>query len=611
MASFIEILKEEILSIVSSQTEADNIPSPVISSTKDEFEGDYTLVVFPYTKLYKKSPAEIGERIGQALVSRLDTITGYNVIQGFLNLIINPNAWTHILAKAEEEAFALQRSNPQKVIVEFASPNTNKPLHLGHIRNILLGWSCSKIKEAVGDEVIKTQIVNDRGIAICKSMLAWSKFGESRTPESEGIKGDHFVGNYYREFDLRLKAEYEHWQKSDGQKVYEDRKKEGEDSATFFKRYKNDYFNEHSELGSEARQMLLKWEDGDEDVRALWQRMNGWVYDGFEMTYKDLGVTFDKLYYESNTYLKGREIAEEGLEKKVFYKEDDGAVWANLEDAGMDKKIILRNDGTSLYITQDLGTAQMRYEDFAMDSAIYVVGDEQDYHFQVLFELLRRLKRPFSNDLYHLSYGMVDLPDGKMKSREGNVVDADDLMSEVIEEVRKNALERGELVDLSEEERKDIYRKVGMAALKYFILKVNPKRRMTFNPAESVDLQGQTGPYIQNAFVRIKSIIRKSTNDNVSGMEGYAPSDLEKEIIKEIYSFPTVVHEAADQLDPSKIANFAFALAKDYHRFYHDHRILSAESQSAFAFRMMLSKVVARVLEKALFLLGIEMPERM
>jgi arginyl-tRNA synthetase len=590
------------------------IPSPTVSTTRKEFEGDFTIVVFPYLRLMKSKPEDAAQQIGALMVKEYDFIQSFNVVKGFLNLKMNEDNWAKDLYNIYlHKHFGLSEPKGQKFMVEFSSPNTNKPLHLGHIRNILLGWSACQLLEAAGYEVIKTQVVNDRGIAICKSMLAWQHFGDGATPDASNVKGDHFVGKYYVLFEKKFQEEYASWQQtSEGKTVYSNHQKEDETPDLFFKRYKNTYFNNFSDLGSQARNLLQQWENGDEATIAIWKTMNEWVYQGFDVTYKELGVHFDKIYYESDTYLKGKEIVEEGLNLGIFSKEKDGSVWADLTDINMDRKIILRSDGTAVYITQDLGTAQLRYEDYKMDKAVYVVADEQDYHFVVLFELLKRLKRPFADGLYHLNYGMVDLPSGKMKSREGTVVDADDLILDVINEARKSAKERGELEELTVGERDAIYTKVGLAALKFFILKVNPRRRMTFDPKESVDMQGQTGPYIQNAFVRINSVLGKSGEINeVLSAEYDAPSELEKGIIKSLMAFPDIIKEAAEGLDPSTMANYLYNLSKSYHRFYHEHRILTAETEAAKSFRLLLSAVTGRTIERGMRLLGIEMPDKM
>ncbi len=585
-----------------------------LNATRKEFEGDFTVVTFPFAKIAKKKPDEIAEELGRYLVENINELAAFNVIKGFLNLVIDDAYWKSFLEDSAGKAdYGTQLATGNKVMVEFSSPNTNKPLHLGHIRNILLGWSCSKIHEAAGNEVVKVQIINDRGIAICKSMIAWQKFGNGETPESSGTKGDSLVGKYYVLFQQKLTEEYTEWQKSEtAEKLFESKKKEGQEIADFFKKYEKQYFNEYSELGRAAKDLLLAWEANEPEARALWAQMNNWVYSGFEQTYKSLGVSFDKLYYESDTYLLGKDFIEKGLEDGIFYKKDDNSVWIDLEDAKLDHKLVLRSDGTSVYMTQDIGTAELRYKDFGTKQMVYVVGDEQNYHFKVLFEIMKRLKAPYSEGLHHLSYGMIDLPTGKMKSREGTVVDADDLIAEVIGEARNGSLERGDLDDLPKVEREGIYRKIGLAALKYFILKVNPQKRMVFNPQESVDLQGDTGPYIQNAFVRIKSVLRKADQSDFSDSVDYdALANAERELLVQLYKFPEMISQAAEQLDPSIIASFSFDLARSYHRFWHECKIITAESPAARSFRLKLSKMVGSVLQKAMDLLGIEMPERM
>lgn len=612
---FKKALKEALIDELKTtyDLEAD-IDGVILNETRKEFEGDYTLVVFPYVKSIRKSPVEIGNIIGTALVEKLDFVESYNVVQGFINFKFTDAFWKDVLWEVKNTpGFGRGSAKRERILVEFSSPNTNKPLHLGHIRNILLGWSTSQILEYAGYDVFKTQIINDRGIAICKSMLAWQKYGEGATPETKNRKSDHFVGDFYVLFESKFKAEYESWQKSEvGQQYYKNHARDGESPDAFYKRYKNDYFNEHSELGAEASDMLILWEAKEEKTRQLWTMMNEWVYNGFEETYQNLGVSFDKLYYESDTYLLGKDAVEDGLKNGVFYKEEDGSVWIDLEDAGMDKKIVLRSNGTSVYMTQDIGTAQLRYSENKVDRMVYVVADEQDYHFKVLFEILKRMGEPYADGLHHLSYGMVDLPSGKMKSREGNVVDADDLMQEVINEARANAMERGELEELSLEEREAVYRNIGLAALKFFILKVTPQKRMTFDPKESVDMQGQTGPYIQNAYVRVMSVLRKydaSVGNDFSGYDGL--NEFENDLLKEIVRFPEVIEQAAAEYDPSHLANYCYELAKMYHRFYHEVRILSAETEAAKQFRLVLSKQVAEILSTAMNLLGIQMPERM
>ncbi|MFN0036067.1 MAG: arginine--tRNA ligase, partial [Saprospiraceae bacterium] len=523
--------------------------------------------------------------------------------QGFLQSVV------------ADSAFGRLPRNGKKVLVEYSSPNTNKPLHLGHIRNILLGWSCAQILEAVGYEVVKTQIVNDRGVAICKSMVSWLKFAEGKTPESEGIKSDHFVGDWYVLFEQKSRAEYEAWQQTtEAKSLFESKHKPGQAEKDFFKDYKNKWFNEHSTLGAEVREMLLKWEAHDPETIALWKKMNGWVYAGFEKTYGDLGVSFEKLYYESETYLLGKDIVEDGLAKGVFFKKDDGSVWVDLTDAGHDQKIVLRADGTSVYITQDLGTARMRYEDFGAERFVYVVADEQNYHFQVLFETLKRLGEPYAAGLHHLSYGLVELPTGRMKTREGTVVDADDLIAEVARIATEQSKDRGESEGISETEKQENLRRVGMGALKFFIIKVHPKKKMIFNPEESVDLQGQTGPYIQYSFVRINGLLQRVEKEKInldlaSEYAGIQPQ--EKELLVALQEYPSVVLKAAEEYDPSLVANFCYDLAKKYHRFWHDLSVFNADTPDARAFRLTLSRAVRQVLKSGMGLLGVEMPERM
>lgn len=582
--------------------------------TKREFDGDFTLVVFPFTKALRSKPEDIAHKLGSYIVAQLEIVDGYNVVKGFLNFELSANFWKSSLDQIDtNDSLGQFSSKGEKVLVEFSSPNTNKPLHLGHIRNILLGWSTSQVLKAAGYDVINTQIINDRGIAICKSMLAWQKYGEGMTPEKAEVKGDHFVGKYYIEFENRFKKEYSDWQDgANADLVFDSRDKKDLDREAFFKSYKNIYFNEDSVIGKAAKAMLLKWEDNDPEIRSLWSQMNGWVYDGFNQTYQDLGVSFDTLYYESDTYMLGKDMIKAGISGGSFYQKDDSSVWVDLTDQGLDNKILLRSDGTSVYMTQDLGTAQKRYDDLGANKMIYVVADEQDYHFQVLFEIMKKVGAPFAEGMFHLSYGMVDLPTGRMKSREGRVVDADDLIEEVIGEVEKAAKERGELEELSVEERQDIYRKIGLSALKFFILKVNPQKRMIFNPEESVDMQGQTGPYIQNAYVRIESVKRRLEQEVDGDISDYTQLDpTECDLMKSLIMYEEEIAKSAQNYDPSGIANFAYELAKKYHKFYHDVRILKAESEVAKSFRLKLSHNVARVLEHSMNLLGIEMPQRM
>jgi arginyl-tRNA synthetase len=592
-------------------------PSGVqINRTPKEFQGSFTVVVFPFVKLAKKSPDVTAQELGAYMKENVAEVTDFNVVKGFLNLEISTNYWQGFLDEVlKTEKYGHLPSNGKKVMVEYSSPNTNKPLHLGHIRNILLGWSCSKILTAAGYEVVKVQIVNDRGVAICKSMLSWLKYGKGKTPESTKIKSDHFVGDYYVLFEQKLKAEYAKWQTSKkGIATFEKLAKAGQDEASFFKDYKNKFFNEYSKLGAEVREMLLKWENHDPETIALWKQMNQWVYNGFNKTYDDLGVTFDKLYYESNTYLLGKDIVDDGLAKNVFFKKDDSSVWVDLTDAGHDQKLVLRSDGTSVYMTQDLGTARMRFEDFGCEKVVYVVADEQNYHFQVLFEILKRLEEPYAAGLYHLAYGMVELPTGRMKTREGTVVDADDLMEEVIKLAKKGIDERGEASGASASERAEVARMVGMSALKFFILKVNARRRIIFNPEESLDFEGQTGPYIQYSYARMNSVLNRAqkeqwNSENWVNYTNYQP--IETEMLLALHEYPEVLKEAAQSYDPSHIANYCYNLAKSYHKFWHDLSIFNAETEEAKAFRLELSRAIALVLTDAMGLIGIEMPNRM
>ena len=590
-----QIIRGGVAMAVKSLYELDvTLDSVSITNTKKDFEGDYSVVVFPYTKVARKKPEVIAEEIGTFLLENLRVIKSYNVIKGFLNLVVEDEHWISFVNDLyQDDTYGLGKKRDEKVMVEFSSPNTNKPLHLGHIRNNLLGWSVCQILEADGYEVVKANLVNDRGIHICKSMLAWQKYGNGETPESTGLKGDHLVGKYYVEFDKRFKAEFDEYDKSVDEVVD-----------------KNKYFNEQSSLGKEVKEMLLKWEQGDEEVFKLWRTMNDWVLDGHADTYDKLGVEFDKYYFESDTYKLGKDIVDYGVDKKIFYKQIDGSVWIDLEDAGLDKKLLLRSDGTSVYMTQDIGTARLKYDDYKIDKSVYVVADEQNYHFQVLFEVLKRLEEPYAEGLSHLSYGMVNLPNGRMKSREGTVVDADELIKEVVEQAIALSKDRGMLDELSEVEQREIYRKIGLGALKFFILRVNPKKSMTFNPEESLDFQGQTGPFIQNAFIRIKSILRKYTPAETA--ETYKEiQQLERELILLLNEYPSIIKEAAKDYDPAVVANYCYAVAKAFHRFYHDVPMLRAESEAAKAFRVRLSVFVSNVLNHGFSLLGVEMPERM
>ncbi len=577
----------------------------LVTPTKKEHQGDYTLVTFAIAKTLRQPPPKIAVALGEYMAKARYWISGVEVVQGFLNISLADEYWSSLLndMKASPD-FWKPKQPKEKILVEFSSPNTNKPLHLGHIRNILLGWSTYKILQACGHEVYRVQIVNDRGIAICKSMLAWTKFSGGVTPDQAGVKSDHFVGDWYVRFEKEFQIEYKAWQQTaEANAIFEKRPDSEIDESAFYKSYKNKYFNDLSSLGKEARGLLLKWEANDPDTIALWKKMNGWVYAGFEETYQNLGVSFDKLYYESETYLLGKGIVEDGLNKKVFYQKEDGSVWVDLTDAGLDHKILLRSDGTSVYMTQDVGTAQMRYDEFGTGRMIYVVADEQNYHFQALFAIMAKVGAPYANGLHHLSYGMVDLPEGKMKSREGTVVDADDLMKTVIEEAAIAAEER-------EEVDQEVIRKIGMSALKYFIIKVDPRKRMTFDPKASVDMQGQTGPYIQNAYVRIQSIIRRA-EDGGGSYEGYVVNDDEKTLLNMLGQIAHVIENAAKEYSPALVANYAFGLAKEYHRYYHEVQVLKAESEEAKNYRLALIEVIGDVLKNTMDLLGIEMPERM
>lgn len=566
--------------------------SIVPSTTKKEFEGNLTIVVFPFLKASHKRPEDTAQEIGEYLVANCEAVEKFNVIKGFLNITIKPTFWTSVLQSVEAtENFGFKpvTDDSRLVMIEYSSPNTNKPLHLGHVRNNLLGFSLAKIMEANGNKVVKTNIVNDRGIHICKSMLAWLKWGNGITPEKAGKKGDHLIGDFYVAFDKHYKEELQ--QLMDGGMT----KEEAEANSTLMK---------------EARTMLKKWEDGDEEVRSLWRTMNEWVYAGFDETYARMGVSFDKIYYESNTYLEGKEKVLEGLEKGIFYRKDDNSVWADLTADGLDQKLLLRTDGTSVYMTQDIGTAKLRFQDYPIDQMIYVVGNEQNYHFQVLSLLLDKLGFSWGKDLIHFSYGMVELPNGKMKSREGTVVDADELMDEMIATARK--MSEGRLKGVPEEEMDDVYRIIGLGALKYFILKVDPRKNMLFNPQESIDFNGNTGPFVQYTYARIRSVLRKSDEaDAATDITAYEPNEKEIEIIQRIADFPSVVSEAGRTYSPALIANYVFELAKGYNQFYHDYSILKEENGVARAFRLHLSRTVADIIRRGFSLLGVEVPERM
>jgi len=565
-----------------------------LQKTRSEFEGNLTLVVFPFVKAARKSPEQTANEIGQYLVEHCQAVEKYNVVKGFLNLSIGDGAWLSLLkAIDEDEHFGTkQATNDSKlVMIEYSSPNTNKPLHLGHVRNNLLGWSLAQIMEANGYRVVKTNIVNDRGIHICKSMLAWLKYGNGETPESSGKKGDHLIGDYYVAFDKHYREEVKQLV---AQGMDEEKAKQ------------------EAPLIKEAHEMLVKWEQGDPEVRALWEKMNAWVYAGFDETYKKMGVGFDKIYYESQTYLKGKAKVEEGLEKGLFERHEDGSVWADLTNEGLDQKLLLRSDGTSVYMTQDIGTAEMRYEDFPIDKMIYVVGNEQNYHFQVLSILLDRLGFKWGRELTHFSYGMVELPNGKMKSREGTVVDADDLMELMVEDAYKTSMELGKFDDMTEDERHEIARIVGMGALKYFILKVDARKNMLFNPEESIDFNGNTGPFIQYTHARIRSILRKAVEGAMNPMSLTGPiSPKEVELIQKMNEFGAVVEQAGKDYSPSGIANYCYELTKVFNQFYHDYSILNEPDEHKKAVRLMLAKNVAKIIKTGMGLLGIEVPERM
>ena len=584
-----------------------DVPTTMVQlqKTKAEFEGNLTLVVFPFLKLSRLKPEDTAQQLGDYLAKHCKVVQSFNVVKGFLNLTIAPAAWISLLNRIDSEPrFGEKAVNEQSplVMIEYSSPNTNKPLHLGHVRNNLLGWSLAQIMEANGNRVVKTNIVNDRGIHICKSMLAWKKWGNGATPESTGKKGDHLIGDYYVAFDQHYRAELA--------ELTAKFKAEGMADEEAEKRAKED-----SPLMKEAHDMLVRWEQGDEEVRALWKKMNDWVYQGFDETYKAMGVGFDKIYYESETYLEGKAKVEEGLAKGLFFRKPDGSVWADLSNEGLDQKLLLRADGTSVYMTQDIGTADLRFKDYPIDKMIYVVGNEQNYHFQVLSILLDRLGFKWGKELVHFSYGMVELPNGKMKSREGTVVDADDLMEEMVSAARRTSEELGKFADMTENERNDIARIVGMGALKYFILKVDARKNMLFNPEESIDFNGNTGPFIQYTYARIRSIMRKAEAEGIvlpSVLPDTLPlNEKEVQLIQKLNSFETVVEQAGKDYSPSGIANYCYELTKDFNQFYHDYSILNAESAEAKTLRLVLAKNVAKTIKNGMQLLGIEVPERM
>ena len=617
-------------------------------ATRRDFEGDVTMVVFPLVKQLKGNPAEIGNKIGEYLVENVDLVTKFNVVQGFLNIVISDSYYSQFFNSIlENKSYGYQQTNTdaKAVMVEYASPNTNKPLHLGHVRNVLLGYSVAEILKAAGKKVYKTQVINDRGIHICKSMLAWEKFGNNETPESTGLKGDKLVGNYYVKFEQEFQAEFDKWYDSKGERSeveleisnliqskevqdffreqIEKYKKDGFDVTSqdvhkeIYKKavksvFKNYFFNKHSKIGFEVKEMLRKWEAGDEQVVALWEKMNSWVYAGFEATYKNIGVDFDCNYYESNTYLLGKDVVEEGLAKGIFYKKEDNSVWIDLTPDGLDEKLVLRSDGTSVYMTQDIGTAIQRVKDFPdVGGMVYTVGNEQDYHFKVLFLILKKLGYDWAEHLYHLSYGMVDLPSGKMKSREGTVVDADDLMGDMTVTAKEISEELGKLEGLSNDEKDSLHKMIGLGALKYYILKVDPKKRILFDPKESVDFNGNSGPFIQMCHARIQSILRKADFDYSQDVQMEELQEKEKEIIKNLAQFPEVIQQAAKTYSPALIANYTYDLVKEYNSFYQSVSILGEENHDKKVFRVQLSDKVGQTIKNAFALLGIDVPNRM
>ena len=579
-------------------------PSMVqLQKTKKEFEGNLTLVVFPFVKMARRKPEEVGEQIGAYLKEHCEAVANYNVVKGFLNLEISPKAWLNLLSAIHSDAhFGEKQASEQSplVMIEYSSPNTNKPLHLGHVRNNLLGWSLARIMEANGNKVVKTNIVNDRGIHICKSMLAWLKWGNGETPETSGKKGDHLIGDYYVLFDKHYREEIK--------ELTAKFVAEGMEPAEAEEKAKKE-----APLIVEAHEMLVKWEQNDPEVRGLWRKMNEWVYAGFDETYKMMGVSFDKIYYESDTYLEGKEKVEEGLEKGFFYRRPDNSVWADLTAEGLDEKLLLRSDGTSVYMTQDIGTAKLRFQDFPIDKMIYVVGNEQNYHFQVLAILLDKLGFKWGKDLVHFSYGMVELPNGKMKSREGTVVDADDLMAAMIAEARQTSDELGKFADMTEEEKQEVARIVGLGALKYFILKVDARKNMLFNPDESIDFNGNTGPFIQYTYARIRSILRKAEAEGLTAeaVKGTPLETKETDLIQKISQYADAVAQAGKDFSPSGIATYCYELTKQFNQFYHDYSILNAETEELKKQRLLIARNVAKTIKNAMTLLGIEVPERM
>ena len=576
-----------------------------LQKTKREFEGSLTLVVFPFLKISRKKPEDTAQEIGQWLQEHCDAVERFNVVKGFLNIVVAQKAWVSLLnAINADPTYGEKKATDQSplVMIEYSSPNTNKPLHLGHVRNNLLGWSLAKIMEANGNRVVKTNIVNDRGIHICKSMLAWQKWGNGETPETSGKKGDHLIGDYYVAFDKHYREEVKTLKARFVAEGMADEAAEEKAKA-------------ESPLMKEAHEMLVKWENNDPEVRALWTKMNDWVYAGFDQTYKALGVGFDKIYYESNTYLVGKKKVEEGLAKGLFFRKDDNSVWADLTNEGLDQKLLLRADGTSVYMTQDIGTAEMRFADFAIDKMIYVVGNEQNYHFQVLSILLDRLGFKGGKELVHFSYGMVELPNGKMKSREGTVVDADDLIDAMVNDALKTSEELGKFKDMSDDERREIARIVGLGALKYFILKVDARKNMLFNPEESIDFNGNTGPFIQYTYARIRSILRKAEAEGIvlptTLADNMPLNDKEKDLVQKMNDFGAAVEQAGKDYSPSGIANYCYELTKEFNQFYHDYSILGADTQDEKIVRLVIAANVGKTLKNGMALLGIEVPERM
>lgn len=594
------------------QVSAQDTQLPVNEPPSD-FEGDYSIVLFPLVKKSGQTPDSIGNILGNSLLERKE-ILSFNIVKGFLNVVLPDQVWKENLEEISNAGEQFGSGTPESnlYMVEYGSPNTNKPLHLGHLRNILIGQSLANIYKKAGVKVITTQIFNNRGIAICKSMLAWQRYGGGKTPESEEMKSDHFVGYYYVLFNTKLKEEYSTWQHTDlANEIFSAKAKPNQSREEFFKEYSQEYGREHSQWSKDALNLLNQYEAGDPEAVALWEMMNVWAIQGVQKTFSRLDVHFDKDYFESDTYLLGRDVVLQGLKNGSFYQKPDSSIWVDLTEFKLDHKLLLRSDGTSIYITQDLGTVQLRYDAYHFNKCVYVVGDEQRYHFDALFAIAKMFKAPYANDLYHMAHGMVELPDGKMKSREGTVVDADDLMDEVIRLAAKNAEERGETSLLSKQEQEEIHEMIGMSALKYFILKVHPQKRMVFDPKESVDMQGATGPYIQNAYVRAKSIFRKAPAIDISKSKNYLQlHPLEKQLIRQITEFPSLIRTAAESMDPSIIAHYIYQLAKNYHKMYHELSVLQAE-EHAMHFRLLLSQCVSQQLKSSAALLGIRMPERM